>query len=154
MEDGKVDKEMNILDKTCTKACHVWGTVDSLVFLTGNEHGGKWWKNKLENTAHALHSIPLCHASKENQIYHHISILLPTSKIPIPASLLLYTNLKLGQGEGGLKSNSKRNDYSSLYLTTAHLPYMILCVPQKCSHFRAFKANETFISVTFILWMI
>lgn len=41
MEGGKVDKEMNILDKTCTKACHVWGTVDSLVFLTGNEHGGK-----------------------------------------------------------------------------------------------------------------
>ena len=228
-----------------------------LVFLTCNECGGKWWKNMLGNPAHSHHSLPLCHASKENLT--EVNCILPsTSKFPMSASLyvpysslfshevmsdfmqthglrharlpcpslspgvcsnscplswwchpaisssatpfsscpqsftasgalpmtcffascsqstgalgsasvlpmniqgyfplfLIYTNLKLGQGAGGLKSNSKRNDHHSLYLTIAHLPYMILYVPQKCSHFRAFKTNETFISVTFILWMI
>lgn len=51
----------------------------------------------------------------------------------------------------GIKEQLEGKWLHSLFFTTAHLLYMILYVPRKCSHFRALKTNETFISVTFIL---
>ena len=60
-----------------------------LVFLTCNECGGKWWKNMLGNPAHSHHSLPLCHASKENPTEVNCIHLQPQRSQCLPHSMFL-----------------------------------------------------------------
>ena len=85
---------------------------------------------------------------------HHISKLLPTSQITTSASIFLTPNstpVLNWSRRRRIKEQLEKKLPPLTVFTTAHLAYMILYVPQKCSHFRTFKTNETFISVTFIL---
>lgn len=141
------------------KTWHFWGPVDGSVVLIWNRQGGKGWRNMLVKTSTITTQPALCPDPNENQLWATAFPCYcwpqrdpyPPHSVFLPVTLLQFGTWSRRRL---MKEQLKKKLPPFAVSHYTHLLYMIFYVPQKYSFFRAFKTNETFISITFILSMI